>query len=265
MRSSRVWSFTISTMREVGHSSVPVSLGGLLRGRDLSGNANLLVRSEVIELDRGPRTIKVPLAALEGARMRDDVLQLFLDSGDIVEVSGSEELPALAQYIEKRACVVPELTLSLSAFGSRRAFPGAEHDQFFGPFLEARKRAERSLGPGGVRSAFDAASLRSAMHKVLRALASTVQPRRAPDRRALEAELFEATTGMFSAIESMGAMQRRVEESDGADRIARWREWSTLVHDVFIRADAAWLAVHALLDSAGPPRRGWRRWFGSGS
>ncbi|HJU90550.1 MAG TPA: hypothetical protein VJ672_14265 [Gemmatimonadaceae bacterium] len=252
-------------MREIGHASIPVSLGGLLRGRDLSGSANLLLRSEVLEIDRGARTIKLPLGALEGARMRDDVLQLFLDSGDIVEATGSAELSALAHQIEKRACIVPELTLSLSAFGSRRAFPGAEHDQFFGPFLDARKRAERSLGPGGVRSAFDAASLRAAMEKVLRGLASKHQPRRAPDRRALEAELFEATTGMFAAIDAMGAMQRRVEDSDGADRIARWREWSVLVHDVFIRADAAWLAVHALLDSAGPPARGWRKWFGRGS
>ena len=30
-------------------------------------------------------------------------------------------------------------------------------------------------------------------------------------------------------------------------------------------ADAAWLAVHALLDSASPAKRGWRRWFGRNS
>jgi hypothetical protein len=249
-------------MREIAHTAIPVSLGGLLRGRDLAGRASLVLRSQVIELDRGSHTIRLPLGALEGARMRDDVLELFLDSGDVVEVRDAEELSSLAHQIERRACTVPELTLSLSAFGSRRAFPGAEHDQFFGPFLDARKRAERAMGAGGVRSAFDAPSLRGEMEKVLRALAAAHQPRRAPDRRALEAELFEATAGMFAAIDSMGAMQRRVEESDGADRIARWREWSSLVHDVFIRADGAWLAVHALLDSATPRRGGWRRWLG---
>jgi hypothetical protein len=255
-------------MREIERTSVPVSLGGLLRGRDLSGSASLFVRADVIELQRGAgnavRTLRLPLVALEGARMRDDVLELFLDGGDVVEVTGSDDLSALAHHIEKRACIVPELTLSLTAFGSRRAFPGPEHDRFFGPFLEARRRAERSMGPGGVRSAFDAASLRAEMKQVLRHLASAHQPSRAPDRRALEAELFEATTAMFAAIDAMGVVQRRVEESDGADRIARWREWSALVHDVFIRADAAWLSVHALLDSATPPRRGWRRWLGRG-
>lgn len=249
-------------MREVERSPLPVALGGLLRGRDLAGSATLFVRGDTLEIARGERSLALPLDSLEGVRMRGDLLEVFLDTGDVVEARGSEELlPHLARHIEKRACIVPELTLSLRAFGSRRAFPGPEHDLFFGPLLEARRRAERALGPAGVRSAFDAPSLRKEIEGVLRGLAAARHPTRAPDRRALVAELLEAASGLFAIIDVMGTAQRSVEDSDGADRIARWREWAAMVHDLFIRADATWLAVHTLLDSAAPGRRGWRRFL----
>ncbi len=249
-------------MREVERSPLPVSLGGLLRGRDLAGNATLFVRGDALEIARGERALALPLASLEGVRMRGDLLEVFLDTGDVVEARGSEELlPHLARHIEKRACIVPELTLSLRSFGSRRAFPGPEHDRFFGPLLEARRRAERALGPAGVRSAFDAPSLRREIDGVLRSLAAARHPSRAPEQRALVAELLEAAAALFAVIDAMGVAQRSVEDSDGADRIARWREWSVMVNDLFVRADATWLSVHALLDSSTPTRRGWRRFL----
>jgi hypothetical protein len=251
-------------MRELEHDALSVSLGGFFRGRDLSGEATIVVHGDIIELERGARTLRIPLAAVEGARMRDDILELFLDGGDVVEVSGADELPALARRIEKRACVVPELTRSLKAFGSRRAFPGAEHDLFFAPLLEARRRSERSLGPTGLRDAFDARPLREEIEEVLRALAASHHPRHAPDRRALQAELREAASSLLRSVDDMGVAQGRVEDSDGADRIARWREWTLLVRELFVRADATWLAIHALLAGAPPRRRGWRRWLGRG-
>ena len=70
--------------------------------------------------------------------MPGDVLELYLATGDVIQLEQAPELNALAAEIAGQVCAIPEMTRSLRALGAGSLAAGAEHDRFFGPLLEAR-------------------------------------------------------------------------------------------------------------------------------
>jgi hypothetical protein len=106
-----------------------LSVSGLLRGHDLAGMAVVALDDGVLRLEMAEGTLRVPLAWLEGARYAVGTLELFVVRGDVVMMSGSANLGILASAIEQQVMVVPELTRSLRALGSRREWPPEEHDR----------------------------------------------------------------------------------------------------------------------------------------
>lgn len=240
-----------------------VLLGGLLRGRELEGDAMVTLDADALSFDRAGGRIAIALAQIEGVRVRGAALELCLADRDVVQLTQSPELAALAAEIVSRVCALPEMTRSLRALGAGSLAAGEEHDHFFGPLLEARLAAERAPNLTALRGAFDAVALRASIERVLEAIAAHRYPGEAGERRALLAELGDNTQALFAAIAELARAETALVASDDRVRFVRWREWQAVLRSVFRSADGCWIVIHPVLsdDRRGTPSF-WRRMFG---
>jgi hypothetical protein len=240
-----------------------VMLGGLLKGRELDGEAMVSLDAESVSLDTARGRISLALAQLEGIRVPGDVLELFLANGDVIELQEAPELNALATEIASQACAIPEMTRSLRALGAGSLAAGEEHDRFFGPLLEARLLAERAPNLVALRAAFDAAALRLSIDHVIEEIATERYPAAAGERRALIAELRDNARDLFTRIAELERAENALGACDDSERFVRWREWSGVLRNVFRSADESWIVIHPVL---GDDRRAapsfWKRIFG---
>ena len=240
-----------------------VMLGGLLRGRELEGEAMVSLDAESLSLDTARGRISLALAQLEGIRVPGDVLELYLATGDVIQLEQAPELNALAAEIAGHVCAIPEMTRSLRALGAGSLAAGVEHDRFFGPLLEARLIAERAPNLVALRAAFDAEALRAAIANVLAEIAAERYPRAAGERRALNAELTDGAHELFARIAELERAEAVLGSCDDSERFVRWREWQAVLRNVFRSADSSWIAIHPVLsdDRRGAPSI-WKRLFG---
>jgi hypothetical protein len=251
-----------------GGRAVRVMIDGLFRGQELQGEGELVLEGHTIILVTERAHVMLPLAEVEGVVHQADTLELHAVGGDVLRVSG-DETATVARELARRALVVPELTRSLRALGSPRAMPGPEHDRFFSPFLDARRAAERATTPESMQAALDARTLRAALSARLRECAAERYPSEPPERRALEAELFEYAADVLVSLGTLERTQEALRACGARERFARWRDWSTALHAVFASADACWPTLGAVLvaERREPASRGWRRpaWLGGRS
>jgi hypothetical protein len=251
-----------------GGRAVRVMTDGLFRGSELQGQGELVLEGHTVILMTERTHAMLPLAEIEGVVHEADTVVVHVEGGDVIRVSGSDLAP-IARELTRRALVVPELTRSLRALGSPSAQPGAEHDRYFAPFLDARRAAERAASPESAQAALDARALREALVARLRELAAERFPSEPPERRALEAELFECVEGVLATLEALERAQDALASCVARERFGRWRAWSAALQATFASADECWPALGAVLveerREAAP--RGWRRpsWLGGGS
>ena len=246
----------------------PVMLTGSIAGVDIGGPASIAMLEDGVELDSVIGEVTISAVALEGIAYRDARLTLFLRHGDVVQADGTPRLAALAREIAAQACTLPELTRPLRSLGSRRGRLGTEHDRFFAPLLAARRRGERATDARSRLKAFDAAALGKALDESIAAFARDRFPRRAPDRRALEAELLEIALPLRRALDALEVYVARAADAPGTEDTAfvRWRSWCGAVQEVFERADRCWIDFGAVLGDAPVRRRPlWRRMLRLGS
>lgn len=240
-----------------------VVLGGLLRGRELDGEAMVSLDADVLSLDTARGRISLALAHLEGIRVPGDVLELYLATGDVIQLEQAPDLNELATEIASQVCAIPEMTRSLRALGAGSLAAGEEHDRYFGPLLEARLIAERAPNLVALRAAFDAAALRASMEQVIADIAAERYPREAGERRALVAELSDHAHELFARIEQLEGAESALGAADDSERFVLWREWSAVLRNVFRSADSSWIEIHPVLsgDRRGRPSF-WKRLFG---
>jgi hypothetical protein len=253
----------------------PATVWGIDRGREFGGPARVAVHAEgvvVVLASAGEgreRRIAYPLSAIDGVGAAAAQLTLYLHGGDVLEVTGdtlgAARMTALAQRLETLASELPEQTLALRGLGSPRAYPGSDHDRFYGPLLRARRLAADAETAAERLAAFDSAVLRREVEQAGAAFAGARHPESAPDRRALEAELLDCAEALLEALDALDAAARSVRESPDEARFARWRDWGAAVRRVFGEADRCWMAsLPALCDPRGADGRFWRRVVGRG-
>lgn len=160
---------------------------------------------------------------------------------------------------------LPELTLSLRSFGSRRrtsqesAVVSAEQERFFAPLLAARRQAALATTAAGVIAAFDAPRIYMSIETTLGAFAAERRGTRAPARRAFEAELFEIAEPLRDALQRLDERARDAGEKPEGER---WIAWLSQLRVTFRVADDIWPPLHATLDRTpvdAKPRFAWRR------
>lgn len=262
---------------------IPVSLGGLVGGRELTGSGMLHFDGEMVRIEVGgagarpapdegstsaarrrPAPLHWPVTLLDGVRHRGDELTLFLRDGDVIELTGPARLATVARSIEDDARTPGEMTRGLRSLGARRrgTSAGGEQSRFFAPLLKARRAVEKSRtsGAGDPLAAFDGEVLRTALASAIAELARERYPASPPDRRALEAELEECAEplldGMTALVDAANAVRRAPDDS----RLVHWRTWSREVRGLFERADRCWCLMAPVLEQAAPlPESPWWR------
>ena len=245
---------------EAGGFAVAVTFTGTVAGAPLKGAGTITVGEDTVELRSESGEAVVEMSKLEGASYRDSRLTFFLRGGDTVRADGTARLAAVAREIAAHVCRLPELTRPLRSLGSRKGRLGVDHDRFFAPLLAARRRGERAADRRARLRAFDGAGMSASLQSSIADFAKARFPRRAPDRRALEAELLELAGPLLTALEALDVYANRAGE-DASEETAfiRWRSWCGAVQEVFDHADRCWIAFGPVLGEAPVRRPFWRR------
>jgi hypothetical protein len=247
-------------MGDAAGSSVAVVFTGSVGGTVLEGGGTITIGDDAVELHSETGHASLSMSALEGVTYRDSQLTFFLAEGDTVLADGTPRLAAVAREIASNVCTLPELTRPLRSLGSRRGRLGVDHDRFFAPLLAARRRGERAADRRARLKAFDGAAMSAALDASIGDFAKARYPRRAPDRRALEAELLEITGPLRTALDALDVYARRAMDDTAEDTaFVRWRSWCGAVQDVFDRADRCWIELGPVLGEAPVRRPLWRR------
>lgn len=156
---------------------------------------------------------------------------------------------------------LPELTLSLRSFGSRRgslesAAVTEEQERYFAPLLDARKRANNAKSRGQIIAAFEATHVLAQVDATLRAFAAERFTARPPARRAFEAELFEVAESFRQALQLLA---ERARESE-VDERGGFGAWLDQLRATFRIADDSWLSMRAALDAQPSVTKRGLRW-----
>ena len=227
---------------------------GRVRHHALDGVSSLAVNVDGVLLvplddamDAGA-PVRVGYDDLDGVRWSDDTLTLHLRDGGSIRAEGDPRLREVAGAVLMYGRVVPELTRALRTLGGRRG--GEGQDAFFRPLLEARRIA--AAGGQVALDAFDAPAIRLAVESQLAGLAEVREPARPAARRALEACLCDAAEPLLGALGPVAGAAARARDAAPAEILRAWREWARAVVRVFERADAAWIAVRAVLETPSP-------------
>ena len=247
-------------MGEGAGSSVAVTLSGSAGGAVLSGAGTITVGEDTIDLRSESGNVVVAMPLLEGVSYHGSRLTFFVRGGDRVQADGTARLAAVAREVSALVCTLPELTRPLRSLGSRRGRLGVDHDRFFAPLLTARRKGERATDRRARLRAFDGANMAASLQSTIADFAKARFPRRAPDRRALEAELLELAEPYLVALTALEVYAARAGDETGEDTaFVRWRSWCGAVQEVFDRADRCWIAFGPVLGEAPVRRPLWRR------
>ena len=207
---------------------------------DRSADVSLDDATLVLEWEK-EKTWRVPLDRIDGVALHDARLSIYTSAGDVLDVSGSEQVRTLMTRLLDRACTMPELTRGLRSFGSTRGSPGAPHDMWFGPLLAARRAVAGVTDAHRQVSLIDAGSIGRAMTENIAQLAAVKAPTDAATQRAIEAVLEEESTDLFASLSRLGLAANALLGSAPDTRLADWRRWVEALRDVFVQADEAWL------------------------
>jgi len=241
-------------------SRTPVGVTAVRIGRTDLGAAIAVLDDEsmaVIIRVADERPIRIRLHSVDAAAVEGDELTLLLDDGTRVTIV-TPAAERLAGDLLARCRTLPEVTLALRTFGSRRAMSHrrdsapADQRRFFAPLLEARRAAGAAPMPAAVIAAFDAQMLAQAVADALQEFVAERHAESGPARRALEAELEEIVEPLVAAIHALGGVGAEAREAVHDLRL--WRSWAVQLRVTFETADRVWISLDAALDIA-PTRR----------
>lgn len=147
---------------------------------------------------------------------------------------------------------LPELTRALRALGSSRS-GGNSQVLFFGPLLEARRRAADARTAHARIRAFSSTDLTRALERAIERIVADWPDARPPARRALRHELVERVDAYSVALRDLGHVATEALDADEDSQLDRWRAWTRHLTTVFEVADRTWLAIRPVVEAL--PRR----------
>lgn len=170
----------------------------------------------------------------------------------VLDSAAAEQLEAA---IVAACCTVPELTRALRSLGSSRTRTSAAAQRdFFAPLLEARRRAEESIGRAAIVGAFDPDRLERALDTYLGTLTEHSGDTRPAARRAFAAHAEEATEPLRAAIGEIRHTAPAAAAGSGPG-IADWRRWSESLQSLFSAADRCWTRLQPVAGSGARQHR----------
>ncbi len=241
-------------MPETPRETIAVSAARV--GRTDLGEGTATVDDDALTLvaraGAAERLLRIPLSAIDIVASEANELVVSVRDGRRVTIA-SPDASRLHGDIAARCFALPELTRTLRSFGSRRGNRGrrpsaaVEQQRFFAPLVDARRTASKGASPTETIASFESVALARAVEDALRKLAERFG-QNGPARRALEAELVDATEPLQAALRTLG--ERATEAREHSEEIRAWRAWALSLRDVFEAADRVWLALDVALDAA---------------
>lgn len=236
------------TQEPIVGDSLHVHLRGIVRGVEIDRDALIAIGHDAL-------TVSWPSAApwqlgfeqLEGMLPGNDLLTLYLQDGDLLEIRGDATLPTFTARLVDAVHGMPELTRGLRSLGSLRGSPGAAHDRWFAPLLSVRRHAVSVADPVRQVALFDAQALRREVDRAIEEIAVTNSPAGGAHQRALEAALEEEAEPLFAALAQLETRARRVTSAPADSQLVEWREWLAALRDVFAAADEGWMKCALVL------------------
>jgi hypothetical protein len=143
---------------------------------------------------------------------------------------------------------LPELTRALRALGSSRS-GGNSQVLFFGPLLEARRRAADARTAHARVRAFSSADLTRALDRAIERIVAEWPDARPPARRALRHQLVERVDSYTVALHDLGHLATALLDADDENQLDRWRAWTRQLTTVFEVADRTWLAIRPVVEA----------------
>lgn len=152
---------------------------------------------------------------------------------------------------------LPELTRGLRALGSARQ-GGASQALFFGPLIEARRRAAHARTAHACVRAFNARDLAAALERAVARIVADWPDERGAARRALRAELMHRLDPYARALQQLGdrAVPLSEAEAGSVANLQAWRSWTTQLSVVFATADRCWMTIRTVVETLPRPTGG---------
>jgi hypothetical protein len=214
--------------------------------------ASLVLESHRLRLEAGPeRPLHSSYEALTDATWSAGELALYWRAGR-ARVRGDERLAQAWAHIVDAACALPEVARGLRSLGTRRGGTGELQRRFFGPLLQARRRLREPDSLEWRLAHFDARGVRRRVEEALLAMARETFPVSPPDRRALEADLADASEALLRSLEALDHAANETTQGAEGMRFVAWRDWTSQLRAVFVEADSAWIKVLSALDASRP-------------
>jgi hypothetical protein len=234
----------------------PLDIPALRIGRTDVGSAKGMIEDDAlvltVRLEGVERNLRVRFASIDSIHRTADEMEVVVRDGTSLSIAAPAESPLAAELLG-RCRALPELTRTLRAFGSRRSRPGSpgardtgdsEQQRFFAPLIDARRSAVAAEGNAAV-TAFNGSSLMAALEQTLKQFAADRHLEVGPARRALEAELVDASEPLFDALRDLRHAAMDVTELP--DDLRVFRAWSTQLRATFETADRVWMAIDGVL------------------
>ena len=222
-------------------SRVTVRVEGTIGGQRIDRGAEVELQDDALVFAwHQASPWRVSLDGIDGVDCKTRECTLYLATGEVLTLTGSEQVRMLATEISERTCVVPELTRGLRAFGSVRGAPGAVHDAWFAPLLAARRAVEGECNIEKQLVVMDASRMTTAMHDAMNQIAAIAAPTDPATQRAVEAAIEEEAEPMFDTLQRLSIAADRLRTGKAETRIADWRRWVRALGDVYAAADEAW-------------------------
>lgn len=214
---------------------------GIVSGRELDAYADISLVDHALMLAwEHAAPWQLDLDGLDGVMPRANQLTLYLNSGDVLELTENDALRAFGATVMDRACAVPELTRGLRAMGSSRGAQDVAHDRWFAPLLAARRAVAGISDAERQVALVDAAAIAQQIHRVMTDLSKDQSAGQAAMQRAIEAALQEESERVFIALDRLALAADVLRTSALDTRLVDWRRWMNALRDVFVAADQSW-------------------------
>lgn len=220
-------------------------------GRAKLGSGTALVDEDVLRLllidsPTGEKALQFRYESIIGVAMTDGSVMVSFRDGRALVVATRDASTFRARVLG--VCrALPEVTRALRALGSRRGTRGSRRNptdkeaRFFAPLIAARRASMSARDAATVIASFDAKRLAQEIAATLLAFAAEGGIGHPARRRALEAELSDATDQLSLSLTQLDDLATRA--ADDVDDLGRWRMWAAAVQHVFEAADRSWSVI----------------------
>lgn len=147
---------------------------------------------------------------------------------------------------------LPEFLRPLRALGAARWLRDADHERFFVVLLNARRAAARVRTVEGQVAAFQADRLRRALTGAVEQMAVARYAKSAADRRAFAAQVTDAGAPVWAALDTLEQRGAALAGAATDARSAAWQAWTAALQQLFLAADAWWMAIVEIRDGVRP-------------